>query len=66
MSVPRGSPLGELPRIRDVRTRRISSWDQTGGNDDRLHIQPRETATLADIAGAGRINHFAMVSPQPS
>ena len=58
MPVFKGSPLGELPRIRDVRTRRISSWDQTGGNDDRLHIQPGETATLADIAGAGRINHF--------
>ena len=58
MSDQRGSPLGELPRIRDVRTRRISSWDTSGGNDDRLHIQPGETATLADIAGAGRINHF--------
>lgn len=58
MPVFKGSPLGELARIRNVRSRRISSWDRTGGNDDRLHIQPGEVATLADIAGAGCINHI--------
>jgi hypothetical protein len=58
MSVWKGSPLGELPRIRNVRTRRISSWDRSGGNDDRVHIQPGDTAVLADIEGAGCINHF--------
>ena len=57
MSVFKGSPLGELARIRNARSRRVSSWDRTGGNDDRLHIQPGEVVTLADIAGAGCINH---------
>ena len=58
MSVFKGSPLGELARIRNARSRRVSSWDRTGGNDDRLHIQPGEVVTLADIAGAGCINHI--------
>ncbi|NPV68372.1 MAG: DUF2961 domain-containing protein [Anaerolineae bacterium] len=58
MAVFKGSPLGELARIRNVRTRRVSSWDRTGGNDDRLHIAPGQTVTLADIQGAGCINHI--------
>ncbi len=58
MSVFKGSPLGELARIRNVTTRRVSSWDRTGGNMDFLVVKPGEQATLADIAGAGCINHI--------
>lgn len=58
MSVFKGSPLGELARIRNVTTRRASSWDRTGGNVDFFVIQPGETALLADIQGAGCINHI--------
>jgi hypothetical protein len=58
MSVFKGSPLGELARIRNVTTRRVSSWDRTGGNVDALTLQPGETVTLANIAGAGCINHI--------
>lgn len=58
MAVFKGSPLGELARIRNVTTRRVSSWDRTGGNMDFLVISPGETATLADIEGAGCINHI--------
>ncbi len=58
MSVFKGSPLGELARIRKVTTRRISSWDQTGGNMDFRVVPAGETVTLADIAGAGCINHI--------
>lgn len=67
MSVFKGSPLGELARVRRVRTRRISSYDHTGGNDDRLHIAAGTTAVLADIQGAGCINHIwcTMVCDQP-
>ncbi len=54
----KGSPLSELARLRKCRTKRVSSWDRTGGNDDRLHIQPGQTAVLADIQGAGCINHI--------
>ena len=37
---------------------RVSSWDRTGGNDDRLHIAPGQEAVLADIAGAGVVRHI--------
>jgi hypothetical protein len=30
MSVFKGSPLGELARVRRVTTRRVSSYDRTG------------------------------------
>ena len=53
-----GSPLSGLPMLRDSTSRRASSWDRTGGNDDRLHIQPGQEAVLADIAGAGVVRHI--------
>jgi hypothetical protein len=53
-----GSSLRDLPRLRSSRRRRASSWDRSGGNDDRLHIEPGTTATLAEIEGAGSINHI--------
>jgi len=58
MSIFKGSPLGELPRIRNVTTRRASSWDRTGGNRDFLQLKSGEKAPLADIRGAGCINHI--------
>jgi len=58
MSSYKDSPLGGLPRIRNVRTLRVSSWDTTGGNNDYQRIQPGETLTLAEIQGAGCINHI--------
>ena len=58
LSIQKGSPLGGLPRLRRCTSRRISSYDRTGGNDDRLHILPGQTVTLANIAGAGCINHI--------
>lgn len=62
----KGSPLGGLARLRDCTTRRASSWDRSGGNDDRLHIQPGQEAVLADIQGAGTINHiWVTVDRQP-
>ena len=53
-----GSSLRDLPRLRNSRRKRASSWDTTGGNDDRLHVEPGETKTLAHIEGAGSINHI--------
>ncbi len=47
------SPLRGLPKLRQARTRRFSSYDRTGGNDDRLHIDPGETVTIAEADGAG-------------
>jgi len=45
---------------RDARSRRVSSWDQSGANHDFVSIQSGETAVLADIQNAGCINHIWM------
>jgi hypothetical protein len=42
-----------------VKSKRISSYDRTGGNNDRFeNIMPGETITIAEIEGAGVINHI--------
>ncbi|MCS7190209.1 MAG: DUF2961 domain-containing protein, partial [Fimbriimonadales bacterium] len=51
-------PLAKLVYRRAGRTRRISSWDKTGGNRDFLTIPQGETATLAAVEGAGCIRHI--------
>lgn len=38
-----GSSLRDLPRLRTHRRLRESSWDRTGGNDDRITVRPGET-----------------------
>ena len=55
-----GSSLRDLPRLREGRRRRASSWDPSGGNQDYRRLGPGETAVLADIAGAGSISHLWM------
>ncbi|MBN1346813.1 MAG: DUF2961 domain-containing protein [Phycisphaerae bacterium] len=45
-------------RLRDTRTARVSSWNRTGGNGDRITIKPGQTMALADIAGPGCIRHI--------
>ena len=52
--------MDEIARMRSAKRRRISSYDITGGNDDRKYIRPGETFTLADIPGAGCIRHIWM------
>jgi len=52
-------PLGNLYELQNgVKTRRVSSYDRTGGNADRISIEPGAKAVLADIAGAGIIKHI--------
>ncbi|MQA07507.1 MAG: DUF2961 domain-containing protein [Pseudonocardiaceae bacterium] len=53
-----GSSLRDLPRLRTARRGRASSWDTSGGNDDRLTVQPGQTAVLAELAGPGAITHI--------
>ena len=52
------SALSSLARARTHRSKRISSWDQSGKDRDCLHLPPGETATIARIAGAGVIRHI--------
>lgn len=52
------SPLDGLANLRDCRTKRISSYDRTGGNSDRIPVAPGAKAVLAEIPGAGIIKHI--------
>ena len=40
------------------RTRRVSSWDTSGRNQDRWLLAPGETRVLADLEGPGVLTHF--------
>jgi len=56
------NPLRGLIFARNSRSRRVSSWDQTGGNADNWRFEPGQTRTIADISGPGCINHIWMTS----
>ncbi len=51
-------PLAGLSTLRNVESKRASSWDRSGGNADFLVVAPKTTATLAEITGAGAIKHM--------
>jgi len=50
--------LGSLPRLRDCRLRRESSYDRSGGNADYVVVRPGETKCFAHLQGAGVIRHI--------
>ena len=50
--------LDSLSRLRDGTSKRISSYDVTGGNADCWTIQGGETRQLAHIKGPGCIRHL--------
>jgi hypothetical protein len=52
--------LGDLPRLRDCKRKRFSSWDTSGGNADSWPFEKNENKILADIKGAGCIRHIWM------
>ena len=54
------SSLASLPRLRDYVSRRISSYDRTGGNLDAWLIRGGEKRTLAEIEGPACIKHIWM------
>lgn len=58
MSTLETHPLRNLYMLGTERSKRISSWDRTGGNNDWLRINAGETATLAEIEGPGLITHI--------
>lgn len=53
--------LAAAAQRQTARTARISSWDQSGLNEDAFVVQPGETAVLADIEGPGKITHLWFV-----
>ncbi len=50
--------LDDLYRLKEYNSRRVSSWDTSGGNWDRIQIPSDTTVTLAFIKGAGIIKHI--------
>lgn len=52
--------LQDICRIKNARSGRLSSWDQSGRNQDYWIIPPGETIRLADIQGSGCITHIWM------
>jgi len=53
-----GSSLGDLPKLRNYKRRRISSYDKTGGNRDWWDFEPGDRKVIAEIKGAGCIKHI--------
>ncbi len=47
-----------LARLRNYKSRRSSSWDRSGGNNDSVPIEPGQSATLLDVTGAGAVTHI--------
>lgn len=61
------SPLSGIAQIVDARSKRVSSYDRSGGNSDCIRVPKGETTVLADIAGAGVVKHiwFTISSKDP-
>ncbi len=61
-----GNDLFSLSKIKEgVKSKRVGSYDKTGGNNDRLTgIKNGEKVTIMDVQGAGVINHiWITISP---
>lgn len=57
--------LGQLPILqKGIKSKRISSFDRSGGNDDNCVIPPGTTLTIADIQCRGIIKHIWMTHSQ--
>lgn len=56
-----GDLLSAASQRKVGRSARISSWDQTGLNEDAFVVPPGESAVLADIEGPGKITHLWFV-----
>ena len=53
--------LANLAQIRkDVKRKRVSSYDKTGSNMDNVLLNPNESYQICDITGAGIIKHIWM------
>ncbi len=60
--------LFELAKIKsDIKSKRVSSYDKSGGNNDRFeHIKAGEKQLIFDVKGAGIINHiWITIAPPP-
>ncbi|MBN2853745.1 MAG: DUF2961 domain-containing protein [Clostridia bacterium] len=50
--------FSKLSKPSHFQAKRESSYDRTGGNEDKRSIKPGETLVLADVEGPGKIAHI--------
>lgn len=50
--------LDDLPRLKSGRLIQVSSYDTTGGNNDRINLKPGAKALIADLTGPGMITRI--------
>lgn len=59
MTIKFGSTsLRDIAKLRDFKRKRVSSYDETGGNDDYLVIAPGERRVIFDEDGPACITHI--------
>jgi hypothetical protein len=61
-------PLSGIHLLKQgVRSKRVSSYDRSGGNSDKILIRAGATVELASVGGAGIIRHiwFTLMSSDP-
>ena len=51
-------PLAHIAQIVHAKSKRISSYDRTGGNADSCKVPKGETFTLGEMKGAGIVKHI--------
>lgn len=51
-------PLSNIAQLSNARSKRLSSYDRSGGNADRIQIPAGARVNIAEIAGAGVIKHL--------
>lgn len=64
------TPANDLAALSQIQqgmtSKRVSSYDRTGGNDDFLRIEKDEKKIIFDVKGAGIINHiWITMAPHP-
>ena len=50
--------LDHLTTLKNYKSKRISTYDITGGNSDSMSLKGNSTTVIADIKGPGKINHI--------
>ncbi|HEY1053492.1 MAG TPA: hypothetical protein VGE24_00085, partial [Emticicia sp.] len=65
--VPGNEMMGMAQIKKGIKSKRISSYDTTGGNRDHFtKIKPGERRVLFDVKGAGIVNHiWITIAPSP-
>lgn len=61
MSLLQSNILTNAAKLKQARSARVSSWDQTGKNNDCWIIKPNDSVVLADLEGPGAITHLWFV-----